>query len=90
MPADSGDDHDDDNDGMIYTSWSSKSKRDSEGAGKSSTNLRTRLFGGHEGGSSWKGPKSITTTPGRLGAGETETEADEPVSLPFRYDFITI
>ena len=79
MPADSGDDREDDN--MIYTSWGASSKHPSGvSTTRSSTNLRTRLFGGSVRGSSLKGPKSITTTPGQLGAGETETEADEPVS----------
>lgn len=78
MPADSEDDRDDD--GMIYTSWGSSSKYGSGGPTRSSTSLRTRLFGDHSGSSSFKGPKTITTTPGKLCAGETETEADEPVS----------
>jgi hypothetical protein len=32
--------------------------------------------------------KGITTAPGQLGAGETETEADEPVSIPRCYNFL--
>jgi hypothetical protein len=36
------------------------------------TNFRSRILPRHT--------KGITTAPGQLGAGETETEADEPVS----------
>ena len=32
--------------------------------------------------------KGITTAPGQLGAGETETEADEPVSICHFYSFL--
>ena len=32
--------------------------------------------------------KGITTAPGQLGAGETETEADEPVSIRRCYCFL--
>jgi hypothetical protein len=79
MSGDSGDDREDDS--MIYTSWGTGSKYPSGvSTTGSGTSLSTRLFGGNSGGSSLKGPKSITTTPGQLGAGETETETDEPVS----------
>lgn len=37
--------------------------------------FRSRIFPRHS--------KGITTAPGQLGAGETETEADEPVRTPF-------
>ncbi|KZP24006.1 hypothetical protein FIBSPDRAFT_857798 [Athelia psychrophila] len=48
---------------------------------KTAESLRARLFGAHT--HPGKGPKSISTTPGLLGAGETETEADEPpIHLP--------
>ncbi|KAI0065146.1 hypothetical protein BV25DRAFT_140327 [Artomyces pyxidatus] len=43
--------------------------------GQGGPGFRTRFLG--------KQPKGITTTPGQLGAGETETETDEPVSLPY-------
>lgn len=54
----------------------------------STPSLRTRLLGsvtfsgisGRGSGSSRNKSKMISTTPGRPGAGETETEADEPVS----------
>ena len=79
---DSGDDRDDDSSSssMIYTSRaSSSSSKHSAGAStRSSTSLRSRLFGGP--GPAPKGPKSITTAPGQPCAGETETEVDEPVS----------
>jgi N-glycosylation protein len=49
-----------------------------------SSSIRARLFTSprpaHP--SSSSKPKQITTTPGLLGAGETETEADEPVRRP--------
>jgi hypothetical protein len=38
--------------------------------------LRSRILPRH--------PKGITTAPGQLGAGETETEADEPVRIRYR------
>lgn len=60
----------------IYTSW--RGKRTREG---SSTSLRSRIFGlAGRPRSSQDGPKSITTAPGQLCAGETETEGEEPVS----------
>ena len=34
--------------------------------------------------------KGITTAPGKLGAGETETEADEPVRIGYYYFLIEI
>jgi hypothetical protein len=56
------DPHDEDEDGMIYTT-----NHLAHG-----TNFRSRRHS-----------KGITTAPGQLGAGETETEADEPVSHAF-------
>lgn len=73
MSTDSGDDRDNGN--IIYTARDSP--RTPGASTRSNASLRTRLFGGHV---SSKEPKCITTTPGKLGAGETETEADEPVS----------
>lgn len=73
MSTDSGDDRDNGN--IIYTARDSQ--RTPGASTRSNANLRSRLFGGHV---SSKEPKCITTTPGKLGAGETETEADEPVS----------
>jgi hypothetical protein len=75
---DSEDDRDDEE--MIFTSWSGSGSTTTQTAG----NLRPRILGGANGHVSTRGgrdkPKSISTTPGLLGAGETETEADEPVS----------
>ena len=70
--GDEGDEGDRDrDDGLIYTSWNPNNFPNS---------LRARLFRNRT--SARDKPKCITTTPGLLGAGETETEADEPVSLP--------
>jgi hypothetical protein len=57
---------DEDEDGMIYTAKQQQSTY--------SATFRSRIFPRHS--------KGITTAPGQLGAGETETEADEPVSVP--------
>jgi len=58
-------------DGVIYTLC--HTKRDGgRSYSSSSSNVRSRRE---------KIIKSISTTPGHLGAGETETEADEPVSI---------
>jgi hypothetical protein len=78
MQADSEDERDDDS--AIYTSWREPIRHT-----KSSTHLRTRvssvtaLSRGRD-----KPAKCISTTPGHYGAGETETEIDEPVSAPVR------
>ncbi|KAL0951991.1 hypothetical protein HGRIS_008645 [Hohenbuehelia grisea] len=88
MEQDSGSDDDredrDRDEDAIYTSWRARG-----GASKPSMSLRARLLGGvlgagasssHASHSSYstREPKLISTTPGMLGAGETETEADEP------------
>jgi hypothetical protein len=57
---------DEDEDGMIYTA-----KQAGHGHGAT---FRSRILPRHS--------KGITTAPGQLGAGETETEADEPVRKP--------
>jgi hypothetical protein len=44
------------------------------------TAFRSRILPRHS--------KGITTAPGQLGAGETETEADEPVSTCHFYSFL--
>ena len=76
MQADSEDDRDDDS--LIYTSWHQS---------KSSTSLRTRVYSAPSVAASSRGrdkpAKCISTTPGHYGAGETETEIDEPVSVHF-------
>jgi hypothetical protein len=56
----------DDEGGMVYTA---KQQPQQPGHGAA---FRSRIFPRHS--------KGITTAPGQLGAGETETEADEPVS----------
>ncbi|KAG6839988.1 hypothetical protein C0991_009847 [Blastosporella zonata] len=56
--------------GLMRTAWSG-STGNLQGSG---SGLRTRIFGiGHR-----ERPKTICTTPGLGGAGETETEIDEP------------
>ena len=55
---------DEDGDAMIYTA------KQQPGHGHAAA-FRSRIFPRHS--------KGITTAPGQLGAGETETEADEPV-----------
>lgn len=76
---------DDQVDAMIYTSLNGSSR----GVGsRTSNNLRMRLFGGGYGNGHARNrneAKPICTTPGRLGAGETETETDEPVSIQGLY-----
>jgi hypothetical protein len=72
MRHDNGDDaddndNDDEDDGLIFTSWNPTQPP--------ASSIRPRLFGPRH----REKPKCITTTPGLLGAGETETEADEPV-----------
>ncbi|KAF9005201.1 hypothetical protein BDQ17DRAFT_1354022, partial [Cyathus striatus] len=71
MPSDTEDDDQDED--AIYTS--SPQHR------SSSSSLRQRIFGSHSP-HLRDLPKPICTTPGRLCAGETETETDEPVSTP--------
>lgn len=75
----------DDEDSLIYPTYSrgatgnpSTTTAAATTMSKTAGSLRARLFGAKE---KEKGPKSISTTPGLLGAGETETEADEPVSI---------
>jgi len=60
---------DDEEDSMIYTSWSSSQQH------RSSTSILGKL---NARATSSK-DRLICTTPGQQGAGETETEADEPV-----------
>jgi len=61
---------DEDEDGMmIYTAKQAGHEHGHYGA-----TFRSRIFPRHS--------KGITTAPGQLGAGETETEADEPVRKP--------
>jgi hypothetical protein len=78
---DSDDDRDDDE--MIFTSWGGSGNNTT--TTQTTASLRTRMFGQANGHASIKGGRdklrSISTTPGLLGAGETETEADEPVSV---------
>ncbi|KAG7440126.1 uncharacterized protein BT62DRAFT_638733 [Guyanagaster necrorhizus] len=76
--ADSDDDdsRDEEDDKMIFmshTHYHSTNK---------STSQRSRIFG-FANGSPKVRDRLICTTPGHIGAGETETEADEPVSVSF-------
>jgi hypothetical protein len=81
MQVDSEDERDDD-DGLIYTSW-----HEPTGHTMSSTHLRTRGYSASSVTALSRGrdkpAKCISTTPGHYGAGETETEIDEPVSARF-------
>lgn len=81
------DEEDEEEDDPIYTTRRTRSALELRGqaaVGPSTphlpraTGLSTFLGEGF----GWRKPKitQITTTPGQLGAGETETEADEPVS----------
>lgn len=77
MQSESEDDRGDESveDDVIYTTW-----QGARGNTKATSSLRARIFG-LANGSSRTHDKPICTKPGE-GAGETETEADEPVSLP--------
>lgn len=77
---------DEDTTNIIYTARRTRSNQDIY----RHTNMRvakdSRASGFHaflSVGLGWRRPKSeqITTAPGQLGAGETETEADEPVRI---------
>ncbi|KAF9560420.1 hypothetical protein CPC08DRAFT_636672 [Agrocybe pediades] len=64
---------------MIYTSSTSRNISYNAVASASSSSLRSRIFGLASSSSSSKvRDKLISTTPGNVGAGETETETDEP------------
>ncbi|KAJ7301845.1 N-glycosylation protein-domain-containing protein, partial [Mycena albidolilacea] len=68
MPKpDSDSDDNTEDDDVIYTA-----RRRGNGNGNGAPTLRTRLFGGRG------KADTISTAPGRRGAGETETELDEP------------
>jgi len=80
MHSDSEDDDRDENDDMIYTSNTTSRHYPNNNA--SSSSLRSRIFGLAVASSSSRSrDKLISTTPGTVGAGETETETDEPVSF---------
>lgn len=76
----SDDEGDDDDDSLIYPTFGSAPvpRTTTTAMSKTPSSLRARLFGAGS-----HAAKSISTTPGVLGAGETETEADEPVSTAF-------
>jgi hypothetical protein len=62
--------HDEDEDNnMIYTT----TKQPGQHHGAAASAFRSRILPRHS--------KGITTAPGQHGAGETETEADEPVRI---------
>ncbi|KAF4622586.1 hypothetical protein D9613_009238 [Agrocybe pediades] len=78
MNSDSEDDDRDEND-MIYTSSTFRNTSYNAAASGSSSSLRSRIFGLVSSSSSSKvRDKLISTAPGTVGAGETETETDEP------------
>jgi hypothetical protein len=60
----------DDEDNVIYTAKQQQQQQQLQQHGAAA--FRSRILPRH--------PKGITTAPGQHGAGETETEADEPVS----------
>lgn len=67
--------HDEDADNnVIYTAKQQQQQSQSQPGHHGAAFLRSRILPRH--------PKSITTVPGQHGAGETETEADEPVRIP--------
>ena len=74
-------DNDEQQDGPIYTRRTAGvPQQPAVPATRPAARTTLSAFLGHA--SSWRKPKitQITTAPGQLGAGETETEADEPVS----------
>ena len=76
MNSDTEDDRDEV--GMIYTSRIGSQPR------ASSQGLRSRIFGLASTSTQRVRDKPISTTPGVMCAGETETETDEPVSIVYR------
>ncbi|KAF8829847.1 hypothetical protein HHX47_DHR2000310 [Lentinula edodes] len=73
MRPDSGDDGDDDN--MIQAPW----LRHKHTAKKGSPGFKEKLFSFATGSNTRSRERLISTKPGERGAGETETEIDEPV-----------
>ena len=87
-PGSGSDDEEEEDDSLIYPTYHNKTSAPPtvtavavSSMSKTAGSLRARFFGANA--NSAKEPKSISTTPGLLGAGETETEADEPVSILF-------
>ena len=75
-PLDSSENDDEDAQRPIYTSWVNHRNPATTPAG-----LRSRFLNGLMPGNNPRPKvKTISTTPGQLCLGETETEADEPVS----------
>ena len=72
-------DKDEEEDGLIYTRSTLELRRQQPDSTRFATTALSAFLGQEFG---WRKPKvtQITTAPGQLGAGETETEADEPVS----------
>ncbi|KAG2037120.1 hypothetical protein BDR03DRAFT_957992 [Suillus americanus] len=76
-------DDDEDTTNVIYTARRTRSNQDIHRHANTRSAKDSRASGIHaflSAGLGWRRPKSeqITTAPGQLGAGETETEADEP------------
>ncbi|KAG6906748.1 hypothetical protein DXG01_012278 [Tephrocybe rancida] len=72
--SESEDDQGEEDAGLVRTAWSgSTGNLQAPEAG-----LRTRIFGIGASARHRERPKTICTTPGKCGAGETETEIDEP------------
>ncbi|KAF7986865.1 hypothetical protein HWV62_12598 [Athelia sp. TMB] len=83
VPGSGSDDEEEEDDSLIYPTYHNKTSPPPtvtaaavSSMSKTAGSLRARFFGANA--NSAKEPKSISTTPGLLGAGETETEADEP------------
>jgi hypothetical protein len=69
-------DEDEDSNNMIYTTKQQQPAGQGHGSTAGTAAFRSRFLPRHS--------KGITTTPGQHGAGETETEADEPVRIRYR------
>ncbi|THH16091.1 hypothetical protein EW146_g4506 [Bondarzewia mesenterica] len=80
--SDADDDDDDDDDDDIDAPFGAEMIYTANKLDKGSSGFRTRFLSNGGVGPSLNGkyqiPKGVTTTPGQLGAGETETETDEP------------
>lgn len=98
MPQHAKDSDDDDDHSPIYTTRRTRSALELRQAAAMAPSMHLPRATGLSAllgeGLGWRKPKitQITTAPGQLGAGETETEADEPVSshdLPLSPGFVT-
>ncbi|KAG6900089.1 hypothetical protein C0993_002937 [Termitomyces sp. T159_Od127] len=71
--SESEDDRGEEDEGLVRVAWSGPAKNPPSVLG-----MRNRIFGIGTSARHRERPKTICTTPGRGGAGETETEIDEP------------